>query len=36
MDGRILVVFIPVIGAAIWVVYNIGRVALQQIKRAAR
>jgi hypothetical protein len=26
-------VFIPVIGAATWVVYNIGRVALQQIKR---
>ena len=36
MDGRILVVFIPVIGAAIWVVYNIGRVALQQFKKATR
>jgi hypothetical protein len=34
MDGRILVVFIPVFGAALWVVYNIGRVALQQFKRA--
>nr|YP_009551209.1 photosystem II protein Y [Vischeria sp. ACOI 3415]YP_010451114.1 photosystem II protein Y [Vischeria punctata]YP_010478544.1 photosystem II protein Y [Chlorobotrys sp.]YP_010478826.1 photosystem II protein Y [Neustupella aerophytica]YP_010478964.1 photosystem II protein Y [Lietzensia polymorpha]AOW70892.1 photosystem II protein Y [Vischeria sp. CAUP Q 202]QFR99708.1 photosystem II protein Y [Vischeria stellata]QAA12139.1 photosystem II protein Y [Vischeria sp. ACOI 3415]UTV00895.1 photos len=33
MDGRILVVFIPVLGAAVWVIYNIGRVALQQFKR---
>nr|YP_009551090.1 photosystem II protein Y [Pseudellipsoidion edaphicum]QAA12023.1 photosystem II protein Y [Pseudellipsoidion edaphicum] len=36
MDGRILVVFIPVIGAALWVIYNIGRVALQQLRKATR
>jgi hypothetical protein len=36
MDGRILIVFIPVIGAALWVIYNIGRVALQQLKKATR
>jgi hypothetical protein len=34
MDGRILVVFIPVLAAGAWVIYNIGRVALQQFKRA--
>ena len=36
MDGRIFVVFIPVFGAALWVVYNSGRVALQQLKKATR
>ena len=36
MDSRILIVFIPVITAAFWVIYNIGRVALQQVKKATR
>lgn len=33
MDTRILIVLIPVLAAASWAIYNIGRVALQQFRR---
>nr|YP_009370243.1 photosystem II reaction center protein Y [Bulboplastis apyrenoidosa]ARO90732.1 photosystem II reaction center protein Y [Bulboplastis apyrenoidosa] len=33
MDVRILVVFLPVLVAGSWALYNIGRVALQQLKK---
>nr|BED43084.1 photosystem II protein Y [Pyropia sp. Myanmar_A]BED43281.1 photosystem II protein Y [Pyropia sp. Myanmar_B]BED43478.1 photosystem II protein Y [Pyropia sp. Myanmar_C] len=33
MDSRLLIVLIPVLAAASWAVYNIGRVALQQFKK---
>ena len=33
MDTRLIVVFIPVLLAASWALYNIGRVALQQLNR---
>ena len=33
MDARLLIVFIPVLAAASWALYNIGRVAIQQIQR---
>nr|YP_010444161.1 photosystem II protein Y [Haramonas pauciplastida]YP_010444165.1 photosystem II protein Y [Haramonas pauciplastida]UTE95047.1 photosystem II protein Y [Haramonas pauciplastida]UTE95051.1 photosystem II protein Y [Haramonas pauciplastida] len=32
MDSRLFLVFIPVLAAASWALYNIGRVALQQFK----
>jgi hypothetical protein len=35
MDARLLIVFLPVIAAASWALYNIGRVALQQLNRLA-
>lgn len=33
MDSRLLIVLIPVLAAASWAVYNIGRVAIQQFKK---
>nr|YP_009297399.1 photosystem II protein Y [Erythrotrichia carnea]AOM66742.1 photosystem II protein Y [Erythrotrichia carnea] len=33
MDTRVLIVLLPVIIAGSWAVYNIGRVALQQLRR---
>jgi hypothetical protein len=33
MDSRLYIVFLPVIVAASWALYNIGRLALQQLKR---
>ena len=33
MDTRLIFVFFPVIIAASWALYNVGRVALQQIAR---
>lgn len=33
MDSRLLIVLIPVLAAASWAVYNIGRVALQQLRK---
>ena len=33
MDSRLLIVLIPVLAAASWAVYNIGRVALQQFRK---
>lgn len=33
MDTRLLIVFIPVLAAASWALYNIGRVAIQQLNR---
>jgi hypothetical protein len=33
MDIRVLIMFTPVLVAASWALYNIGRVALQQFKK---
>nr|WDB00563.1 photosystem II protein Y [Cavernulicola chilensis] len=33
MDVRVLIVLIPVLAAASWALYNIGRAALQQLGR---
>nr|YP_010032286.1 PsbY [Schizocladia ischiensis]QOW07493.1 PsbY [Schizocladia ischiensis] len=33
MDGRFFLVLIPVFVAASWALYNIGRVALQQLNK---
>ena len=33
MDSRLLVVALPVLAAASWALFNIGRLALQQLKR---
>nr|AKE98809.1 photosystem II protein Y [Bangia fuscopurpurea] len=33
MDSRLLIVLIPVLAAASWAIYNIGRVALQQFRK---
>lgn len=33
MDVRVLIVLVPVLAAASWALYNIGRAALQQFKR---
>nr|QWK41715.1 photosystem II protein Y [Akkesiphycus lubricus] len=35
MDIRLLFVLSPVLAAASWALYNIGRVALQQFKKIA-
>ena len=35
MDARLLIVFLPVLAAGSWALYNIGRVALQQLNRMA-
>jgi len=35
MDSRLFIVFIPVLVAASWALYNIGRVALQQLNKLA-
>nr|QCI06519.1 photosystem II protein Y [Erythroglossum lusitanicum] len=32
MDMRILIVFMPVIAAGSWAIYNIGRILLQQFR----
>nr|YP_010337102.1 photosystem II protein Y [Pseudoerythrocladia kornmannii]QUE28183.1 PsbY [Pseudoerythrocladia kornmannii]QUE29908.1 PsbY [Erythrocladia irregularis]UNJ16687.1 photosystem II protein Y [Pseudoerythrocladia kornmannii] len=33
MDTRVFIVLLPVIVAGSWALYNIGRVALQQLRR---
>ena len=33
MDSRLIFVFLPVLVAASWALYNIGRLALQQLAR---
>jgi hypothetical protein len=33
MDTRLIFVFLPVLVAASWALYNIGRLALQQLAR---
>ena len=33
MDSRLLVVLLPLLTAASWALFNIGRLALQQLKR---
>nr|YP_010619781.1 photosystem II protein Y [Symphyocladia marchantioides]WAX03794.1 photosystem II protein Y [Symphyocladia marchantioides] len=32
MDMRLLIVFLPLIAAGSWAIYNIGRVAIQQFR----
>jgi len=32
MDVRLIIVFLPLIAAGSWALYNIGRVALQQFR----
>lgn len=32
MDIRLIIVFLPVIAAGSWAIYNIGRMALQQFR----
>nr|YP_009395913.1 photosystem II protein Y [Dasya naccarioides]ARW65099.1 photosystem II protein Y [Dasya naccarioides] len=32
MDTRLIIVFLPVIAAASWAIYNVGRMALQQFR----
>ena len=36
MDSRLLVVSLPLLVAASWALFNIGRLALQQIQRLSR
>jgi hypothetical protein len=36
MDTRLFVIALPVLVAASWALYNIGRLALQQIQRLSR
>nr|YP_009051173.1 photosystem II protein Y [Galdieria sulphuraria]ADD54639.1 photosystem II Y protein [Galdieria sulphuraria]AIG92615.1 photosystem II protein Y [Galdieria sulphuraria] len=33
MDTRLLIVLIPVLAAASWAIYNIGRILVQQFKK---
>jgi hypothetical protein len=33
MDNRLIFVFFPVIIAGLWALYNVGRLALQQLSR---
>lgn len=33
MDTRLIIVLIPILAAASWALYNIGRVALQQLRK---
>lgn len=35
MDLRLIFVFFPVLAAASWAIYNIGRLALQQYNKIA-
>ena len=36
MDNRLLVIAAPIIIAASWALFNIGRLAIQQIQRLSR
>lgn len=36
MDTRLLIILAPVAIAASWALYNIGRLAIQQIQRLSR
>jgi len=36
MDTRLLVIAAPVLVAASWALYNIGRLAIQQLQRLSR
>ena len=36
MDTRLFVVAVPLLIAASWALYNIGRVAIQQVQRLSR
>ena len=35
MDTRLAIVLLPILTAASWALFNIGRLALQQLKRMA-
>nr|YP_009399026.1 photosystem II protein Y [Taenioma perpusillum]ARW68423.1 photosystem II protein Y [Taenioma perpusillum] len=32
MDMRLIIVFLPLIAAGSWAIYNIGRIAIQQFR----
>jgi hypothetical protein len=36
MDTRLLVIAVPLLVAASWALYNIGRLAIQQVQRLSR
>jgi hypothetical protein len=36
MDTRLIVIAMPLLFAASWALYNIGRLAIQQIQRLSR
>ena len=36
MDTRLLVMFTPLLIAASWALFNIGRLAIQQVQRLSR
>jgi hypothetical protein len=36
MDTRLIVIAMPLLVAASWALYNIGRLAIQQIQRLSR
>nr|YP_009497419.1 photosystem II protein Y [Biddulphia biddulphiana]AWT40132.1 photosystem II protein Y [Biddulphia biddulphiana] len=36
MDTRLIVIAIPILVAASWALYNIGRLAIQQIQRLSQ
>ncbi|NEP37826.1 MAG: photosystem II protein Y [Okeania sp. SIO2H7] len=36
MDTRLLIIFTPVLIAASWALFNIGRLAIQQVQRLSR
>ena len=36
MDTRLLIIAAPLLIAASWALYNIGRLAIQQVQRLAR
>jgi len=36
MDTRLFIIALPVLVAASWALYNIGRLAIQQIQRLSR
>jgi len=36
MDSRVLVIALPLLVAASWALFNIGRLAIQQLQRLSR
>jgi Photosystem II protein Y (PsbY) len=36
MDSRLIIIALPLLVAASWALYNIGRLALQQLQRLSR
>lgn len=33
MDTRLLIVLLPILGAASWAIYNIGKIAINQLNK---